>query len=138
NGPSEIPMPPPNPATRGDEPVVADATPARHRKHELKHEAKPELVARTAETPERVAVKSSHDGKRMMAVIDVKPASKGSTHSKQTRTASNDKLKIMRPEATTLQLAAQKTKGSKATSRKRTAAGSGKSNQPLRIANAGR
>jgi hypothetical protein len=35
-------------------------------------------------------------------------------------------------------LAAQKTKGSKATSRKRTAAGSGKSNQPLRIANAGR
>lgn len=141
NGPSEIPMPPPSPATRGDEPVVADATPARHRKHELKHEAKSDMVARAAGTTERVAVRSSHDGKRMTAVIDIKPASKGSTHGKQTRTASDDKLKIMRPEATTLQLAAQKTKGSKAisgTSRKRIAAASGKSGQPLRIANAGR
>lgn len=139
NGPSEIPMPPPNPATRGDEPVVADAAPAHHRKQDVKHEPKPEIVVR-AENTERVAVKSSSNGKRMTAVITVKPG-RESTHGKHTRTASSDKLKIMRPEQTTLQLAAQKTTASRAasgTARKRTAAAAGKSNQPLRIANAGR
>jgi len=138
NGPSEIPMPPPNPATRGDEPVVADATPAKHRKHDVKHEPKPEVVAH-ASAADRVAVKQTRDGKRMTAVIAVKPG-RESTHGKHTRTASNDKLKIMRPEQTTLQLAAQKTKGPKAAAgaatHKRTAAA--KSSQPLRIANAGR
>lgn len=141
NGPSEIPMPPPNPATRGDEPVVADATPARHRKHDVTHESKPEIVAHASDATNRVAVKEGRDGKRMTAVIDVKPAAHASKHGKQTQTASTGKLKIMRPERTTLQLAAQKTKVPKATpgtaTRKRTAA-AGKSNQPLRIANAGR
>jgi len=141
NGPSEIPIPPPNPATRGDEPVVADAAPAQHRQHGLKHEAKPEVAGRAAEAPERVAIKTSHHGKRMTAMIAVKPASKEPNHGRQSRTASHDTPKIMRPEATTLQLAAQKTKGSKAAAgpaRKRTAAASGRSNRPLRIANAGR